>query len=108
MKNRVVFGVTCLSLLIVSLISFSDERSAIDDEVGALKGEVVNSKTQMMILKELTKKEGIDSQSRRVLITFKNEMGDPAFFAFQPKPFVLQIRLKAAFGFIVSVRHVVT
>lgn len=51
------------------------ETTGIDDEVTALKDDVINAKAQMIILKELVKKEGLDGKRRRLSIGFKNEMG---------------------------------
>lgn len=51
------------------------ETTAIDDDVEALKDEVTNGKTQMVILKELIKNEGLDGKKRKVLVSFSNQMG---------------------------------
>ncbi len=45
------------------------------DEVNSLKDQVVNAKTQMIILKELVKKEGLDGKRRKIAVAFKNQLG---------------------------------
>lgn len=45
------------------------------DAVDSLKDQALNAKTQMLVLKELIKKEGLDGKKRRLFVEFKNTMG---------------------------------
>ncbi len=49
--------------------------SAISTQVDAMKTEVMSEKTQMLILKDLLKKEGLDGARRSLIISFQNDLG---------------------------------
>lgn len=50
------------------------DMSAESAQVDALKTEVTNSQTQVLILKDLLRKEGLDGSRRSLYITFDNQM----------------------------------
>lgn len=72
-----------ISILAFSFPSFSQEKnkkktnnlSAIASQVDAMKIEVMSEKTQVLVLKDLLKKEGLDGSRKSLIIAFKNELG---------------------------------
>ncbi|MES2768600.1 MAG: hypothetical protein V4596_05575 [Bdellovibrionota bacterium] len=49
--------------------------SAISSQVDAMKTEVMSEKMQVLVLKDLLKKEGLDGSRKSLIIAFKNELG---------------------------------
>ncbi len=49
--------------------------SAITSQVDAMKTEVMSEKMQVLVLKDLLKKEGLDGSRKSLIIAFKNELG---------------------------------
>ena len=66
-----------------SISAFSQETakkkvnnlSAIKSQVDALKTEVMSEKMQVVVLKDLLKKEGLDGTRKPFIIAFNNELG---------------------------------
>jgi hypothetical protein len=71
-----------LKIILVSLLLSANvfagnarpSTSADSSQVDALKTEVTNSQTQVMVLKDLLRKEGLDGSRRSLLIAFDNKM----------------------------------
>jgi hypothetical protein len=49
--------------------------SAIATQVDAMKTEVLSEKMQVLVLKDLLKKEGLDGSRKSLVIAFKNDLG---------------------------------
>jgi len=49
--------------------------SAVSSQVDAMKTEVMSEKMQVLVLKELLKKEGLDGSRKSLIIAFKNDLG---------------------------------
>lgn len=71
-----------ISILVFSVPSLSQEKnkksnhlSAISSQVDAMKTEVMSEKTQVLVLKDLLKKEGLDGSRKSLVIAFKNDLG---------------------------------
>lgn len=53
----------------------SNNLSAISSQVDAMKTEILSEKMQVLVLKDLLKKEGLDGTRKSLLITFQNDLG---------------------------------
>ena len=53
----------------------TNNLSAITSQVDAMKTEVMSEKMQVLVLKDLLKKEGLDGSRKALVIAFKNELG---------------------------------
>jgi hypothetical protein len=49
--------------------------SALSTQVNAMKTEVLSEKMQVVVLKDLLKKEGLDGSRKSLIIAFKNDLG---------------------------------
>lgn len=49
--------------------------SAISTQVDAMKTEIMSEKMQVIVLKDLLKKEGLDGSRKSLMIAFKNNLG---------------------------------
>lgn len=49
--------------------------SAISAQVDALKTEIMSEKTQVLVLKDLLKKEGLDGSRKSLIVAFDNKIG---------------------------------
>jgi hypothetical protein len=49
--------------------------SAMTSQVDAMKTEVMSEKMQVLVLKDLLKKEGLDGSRKTLVIAFKNDLG---------------------------------
>lgn len=56
-------------------IKKSASISAISTQVDAMKTEIMSEKLQVLVLKDLLKKEGLDGTRKSLTIAFKNELG---------------------------------
>lgn len=53
----------------------TNNLSAMTSQVDALKTEVMSEKMQMLVLKDLLKKEGLDGSRKTLVISFKSDLG---------------------------------
>lgn len=53
----------------------TNNLSAMTSQVDAMKTEVMSEKMQVLVLKDLLKKEGLDGSRKTLVIAFKNDLG---------------------------------
>lgn len=53
----------------------SSSLSAISTQVDAMKTEIMSEKLQVLVLKDLLKKEGLDGSRKSLMIAFRNKLG---------------------------------
>lgn len=75
MRNLILILVSVYGFALPQAHAKNINTSAISAQVDALKTEIMSEKVQVIILKDLLKKEGLDGSRKSLIIAFENNIG---------------------------------